>query len=840
MNPIISYLLQVVGISAIMYGYYHIALRNKKFHRYNRFYVIIAAVLSIIIPFFHIPIYFTAQDTGSYKVLNLLGVVASDKGEVIISSTSTSGSWFTLQHLSYILYFLIAAVFLFRILRSFLAIRKIINNHPVEYFDRIKFVNTNEPGTPFSFFRWLFWNKKIALKSEKGEQIFRHEYFHIEQKHTRDILFLEILTAIFWFNPFFHLMKKEVRAIHEFLADEFAVKENKKWNYAELLLMQVLNTNTSLVNPFFNNQIKRRIAMITKTNKTSFQYLRKLLVLPLAAIIAILFAFSYKSQSNKIIDTALEKPVTIVIDAGHGGNDPGATSADGTAEKNITLAIAKKVKALNQNGNIKIILTRDNDILPSLKSRTELTIKENPSLFISLHVNNENNDQIENKTGFEFYISKKNRTFYTENQILGTILQKQISNLFYVDKNLKQRNAGIWVLDQAPCPAVLLECGYMSNPKDLAFITNTANQDEIAKSILAGINQYLIQNKNDETPKNNFTLSDTTKPLNKVFDKVEVEASFPGGPAKWREFLMKNLNPSAPKNTAKKGIYTVIVQFIVDEHGKISNLKALTHHGYGMEEEAIRVLQLSPNWTPAIQNGRIVKAYRKQPITFHIGPNYKKSKTDEDAGIDSDNSSISPASFPGGKESWRKYLENNAKAAIPSEKGAPPGTYTTKTQFIVNTDGSISDIKSLTNFGYGMEEEALRLIATGPKWQPAMQNGKAVKSYVQQPVTFQIIEELDVTNRIPEISVRELQNATAKQILQIPDNVKLDNFIVSTDNQFGDIVEVSNNTNDFSQAGKRMLQNYLIIGNLIYFDNIIVLENKIRKKLPSKVFKIKN
>ncbi|MCB0742081.1 MAG: N-acetylmuramoyl-L-alanine amidase, partial [Chitinophagaceae bacterium] len=140
--------------------------------------------------------------------------------------------------------------------------------------------------------------------------------------------------------------------------------------------MQVLNTNTSLVNPFFNNQIKRRIAMITKTNKTSFQYLRKLLVLPLAAIIAILFAFSYKSQSNKIIDTALEKPVTIVIDAGHGGNDPGATSADGTAEKNITLAIAKKVKALNQNGNIKIILTRDNDILPSLKSRTELTIKE--------------------------------------------------------------------------------------------------------------------------------------------------------------------------------------------------------------------------------------------------------------------------------------------------------------------------------------------------------------------------------------------------------------------------------------------------------------------------------
>jgi beta-lactamase regulating signal transducer with metallopeptidase domain len=75
-------------------------------------------------------------------------------------------------------------------------------------------------------------------------------------------------------------MKRETKAIHEFLADQFAVTENNRWDYAELLLMQVLNTNQRLVHPFFHNQIKRRIAMITSPQKTSHQYLRKLMVLP--------------------------------------------------------------------------------------------------------------------------------------------------------------------------------------------------------------------------------------------------------------------------------------------------------------------------------------------------------------------------------------------------------------------------------------------------------------------------------------------------------------------------------------------------------------------------------
>jgi protein TonB len=106
---------------------------------------------------------------------------------------------------------------------------------------------------------------------------------------------------------------------------------------------------------------------------------------------------------------------------------------------------------------------------------------------------------------------------------------------------------------------------------------------------------------------------------NKVFEKVEIEASFPGGESAWRKYLERNLNPNAPvDNGAPEGSYTVWVQFIVDKEGNISDVKALTNHGYGMEDESMRVIKKGPKWVPAQQNGRQVKAYRKQPITFVV------------------------------------------------------------------------------------------------------------------------------------------------------------------------------------------------------------------------------
>jgi TonB family protein len=105
----------------------------------------------------------------------------------------------------------------------------------------------------------------------------------------------------------------------------------------------------------------------------------------------------------------------------------------------------------------------------------------------------------------------------------------------------------------------------------------------------------------------------------RIFEKVDIEATFPGGEVIWRKYLEKNLNANIPvENGAPIGTFTVIVQFIVDKEGNISDVKALTNHGYGMEEEVLKIIKKGPKWIPANQNGRIVKAYRKQPVTFVV------------------------------------------------------------------------------------------------------------------------------------------------------------------------------------------------------------------------------
>jgi periplasmic protein TonB len=104
-----------------------------------------------------------------------------------------------------------------------------------------------------------------------------------------------------------------------------------------------------------------------------------------------------------------------------------------------------------------------------------------------------------------------------------------------------------------------------------------------------------------------------------IFEKVEIEASFKGGEGAWKKYLERNLNPNVPvDNGAPEGTYTVYVQFVVSKDGSISDVKALTNHGYGMEAEAMKVIKKGPAWVPAVQNGRSVNAYRKQPITFQV------------------------------------------------------------------------------------------------------------------------------------------------------------------------------------------------------------------------------
>lgn len=105
----------------------------------------------------------------------------------------------------------------------------------------------------------------------------------------------------------------------------------------------------------------------------------------------------------------------------------------------------------------------------------------------------------------------------------------------------------------------------------------------------------------------------------KIFTKVEKEADFPGGTSAWARYLERNLNAQVPvDNGAPEGNHTVVVKFIVSKDGTISDVTCLRDPGFGMCEEAVKIIKKGPKWTPALQNGRNVNAYRQQPITFAV------------------------------------------------------------------------------------------------------------------------------------------------------------------------------------------------------------------------------
>jgi len=180
-------------------------------------------------------------------------------------------------------------------------------------------------------------------------------------------------------------------------------------------------------------------------------------------------------------------------------------------------------------------------------------------------------------------------------------------------------------------------------------------------------------------------------------------------------FLVKNLH--YPANAIKKNIEgKVILKFIVNEDGSISDVTVVKGIGGGCDEEAKRVVQLMPNWKPGSQNGKYVKVFFTLPVHF---------KLDEP-----DNSSV--AKFKG---RFKDYFTNNLKYPQEAQKNHVIGNVTVS--FKVAKDGRISHVRVTDGIGSGCDEEAIRLIQNMPNWLPAKnKKGKPVKSNVELQIPF--------------------------------------------------------------------------------------------------------
>ena len=501
MITILFYLLKVVLCSALLYTYYWFVLRNKQFHQYNRFYLMGISVLSCLVPFIKIDI-IKEQVVAAPKVLNFVDLIA-DKNSIIEQDVIVKSSQFTWDNMVLIIAISISLLLIIKFIKSLWNVRKLIRVYPMKKLANLYLVMTDVKGTPFSFFKYIFWNTSIDLNGEVGKKILAHEVAHIEENHSFDKLFIELQLIIGWFNPITWLIRNELYLIHEFIADQKSIQNNDTSVLAELLLASAYPSQQHILsNSFFFSPIKRRIQMFTKTN-TKYSYLRRLTILPIMAATVLLFAFRNGNLDSKPI-IKLDKQFTVIIDAGHGGNDLGASAEDGTTEKDLALSIAKKVKALNNNPNIDIVLTRESDRFINVVDRANFANASNANLFVSIHMDKAGTAKF---TGTTCYIPSKNKLYSKENIMIAKNILDATSDLFPESK-ITTRKMGIWVLENVKMPSVLFESGFITNPNDLKLVK--ANEEKIANMLLDGINSYLsgsnkIQIESDTIPKSNAT-----------------------------------------------------------------------------------------------------------------------------------------------------------------------------------------------------------------------------------------------------------------------------------------------------------------------------------------------
>jgi N-acetylmuramoyl-L-alanine amidase len=369
------YLLKVIICSGVLFLYYHIALRNKLFHQWNRFYLLISVFISLIAPLVQVSVMHQVSDEPN-KAIRMLQVFQSADGyleEITIRGRQgvTADQWLM------IIYLVISVVLLVSVLLSLNKIFSIIKSHTVQWIEKIRFVNSNAKGTPFSFFNFIFWNKDIDLQTETGRQIFQHELVHVKEKHTLDKLVIQLVLIVFWCNPFFWLLRRELQLIHEFIADKKSVGERGTAALAAMILSSSYPAQfNSLTNHFFQTSIKRRLAMLTKIQNVKINYISRIPALPILAIT--ILAFTLRTKTVNVSSIKLDKQITVVIDAGHGINANG--THDGAREgkvyeDDITLAIAKKIQEINANDKIKIVLTRSSDENIDLHKRVDVAKK---------------------------------------------------------------------------------------------------------------------------------------------------------------------------------------------------------------------------------------------------------------------------------------------------------------------------------------------------------------------------------------------------------------------------------------------------------------------------------
>jgi TonB family protein len=284
MNSIITYLVQSAAILTVLYAVYWLFLKNDTFFHINRFYLLLTLLLSLFIPLFDIRLF---PDSALSPVIILLDPVIITP-EKLERTRAGNLSWFEIMA---VIYFTGVAIFTLRLIIQLIQLAMIVRRNKITHREGMNIIFVDRGYSPFSFFNLVFIRKEYFIDG-KLTPVLIHETVHIRQYHTLDLLLMEIVTIVQWFNPFVWFLERSMKGIHEFLADAGVLKEGfLKNEYKTLILNEAMGLQVNnLTNNFNVSLIKNRIHMMTKSRSGSWAASKLLITLPAIYFLVLLFS----------------------------------------------------------------------------------------------------------------------------------------------------------------------------------------------------------------------------------------------------------------------------------------------------------------------------------------------------------------------------------------------------------------------------------------------------------------------------------------------------------------------------------------------------------------------
>ena len=660
------YILKSAITLALLYSCFFVFLSKETFHRFNRCMLMGIMLVSLVMPLFH----FTTEHPTALneEVYEVQSYIEQDAAPIIVTAQHSEGiTW--IQAITWLYLAGVAIMFVLTLVQAISLIRFMHKGvrHTDSQGNTVILHNNDAP--PFSIFRCIVMSVKDYESSR--QYILTHEQEHIRLGHTYDLLLLQCVKTLQWFNPFIWFLNRDLKAVHEYEADQAVINQGiDAKSYQQLLVIKVVGNR---LQPFTNNlnhgSLKKRIVMMYQ--KPSNRWLMNTFATPIETDPVEDMVKTLETTTVPTINEVKENVLTAVesvdttpfaihpvkdqygriVGFSHEGK-PSAGDFECTAEyvfingRQATEAELRNYKTLLAGSTFELLKTANGTAKYDYKDKHGIIVihtqeastaqdDDEPLIVINGKIVKIDLSALGGKKEFNLNEVLPKLLNLKEDDIESvTVLKDGAATAIYGDKG---KNGVIEIkLKEVKEPSSLDELlDKLPGAEKHEDGSITINGKVVKKILLQGQEVY---DDDDDNP---------------VFTVVEEMAQYPGGQGALMQFLAQNLR--YPQEAHKNDLQTrIILQFIVEKDGSLSNFKVVENkvsNSKGLplddivtvtaykirdgievtatpeelqacqklfENEAIRVAKLMPKWEPAKQRGNIVRMKYTLPVTFRL------------------------------------------------------------------------------------------------------------------------------------------------------------------------------------------------------------------------------